>query len=320
MAARVSYTVQRSGEGAAILKACRDLAAVTTFDRVTGLYAFASLKGARLLTGVMSESPRWPVAVKRWIISIDGGITEPNALRYLLRLRKAEVRVPNAEELLARKLRPIRRFHPKTLFFERKQADFTPSAIMVGSANLTCSGLCFSDEQAISAHARSGALPDGILSGLRELEIVVSGVTVVDSAFIDRYEAIRPTAPSLPEEFEDDRAELILQERPVLPPTTAASLAAASHFWVEIEYVVANRGRLEQGNQIDMQRGSRLFWLWRPIASKELAHRDGGDSLRRTFRPAQPSFRQQLDGQARPTHTWSGRAAFLHRQNTALHA
>jgi len=260
VATSVSYTVQRPGEGATILKAYRDLAGAAAFNRVTGFFAFASFKGARLLTGALAESPNWAAASKRWIISIDGGITEPGALRHLLRLRKAEVRVPDAEELLARKLRPIHRFHPKTVVFERQSATLAPTAIMVGSANLTCNGLCFGHEHAMSVHAASGALPGAVSSGVVELEIVVSMATVIDAAFIDRYEAVRPAAPVLPEEFEDERADLILHERPVIPPTMAASLAAASHFWIEIEYVVANRGRLEEGNQIDMQRGSRVFF------------------------------------------------------------
>src|SRR5260221_10214042 len=141
MALNTLYTVQRPGEGTAILNAYRDLATATAFNRLTGLYAFASLKGARLLTNVLGTSPSWSAASKRWVISIDGGITEPGALKFLLGLRKTEVRVPHAEELLTRKLKPIHRFHPKTLLLEREDTAFVPAAIMVGSANLTCNGL-----------------------------------------------------------------------------------------------------------------------------------------------------------------------------------
>jgi hypothetical protein len=112
----------------------------------------------------------------------------------------------------------------------------------------------------MSARAASGTLPAAVSRGLAELETVISLATVIDSAFIDRYEAIRPAAPVLSEEFEDERANLILQEKPVIPSAMAASLASASHFWIEIEYVVTNRGRQEEGNQIDMQRGSRVFF------------------------------------------------------------
>lgn len=102
MSTTIAYTVQRPGGGTAILNACRELAASTAFERVTGLYAFASLKGVRLLSSALAEAGSWALADKRWVISIDGGITEPEALRFLLNLRRAEVRIPYAEELLAK--------------------------------------------------------------------------------------------------------------------------------------------------------------------------------------------------------------------------
>lgn len=258
--ANIKYTVQRPGEGTAVLNACRDLAASTTFSRLTGLYAFASHKGARLLIGALQLSPSWSAASKRWVISIDGGITEPEALRYLVRLRRSEVRVPDAEALLARRLKPTFRFHPKTLLLEQQTPTLQPAAILVGSANLTCSGLCFGHEHALSAQAAGAPLPPTLGAGLQSLENVVMGATVIDEAFVDRYSAIRPARPTLTEEFEDERADQILQDRPAIPATMSASLAAAAHFWIEIEYVVDNRGRHEEGNQIDMQRGSRVFF------------------------------------------------------------
>ena len=61
----LSYTVQRSGEGTTILGACRDLVASTAFNRVTGVYAFASLKGVRLLIDdeALVETPVGPVQI-----------------------------------------------------------------------------------------------------------------------------------------------------------------------------------------------------------------------------------------------------------------
>ncbi len=258
--AKILYTVQRPGEGTSILNACRDLAGSTTFNRLTGLYAFASYKGARLLVEILKPSASWASASKRWVISIDGGITEPEALRYLVRMRRTEVRVPEAEALLTRKLKPAFRFHPKTLLLERQGTPIQPAAILVGSANLTCSGLCFGHEHAMSAQPAGSDLPASLASGLANLEQVVAASTVIDEAFIDRYAAIRPAKPTLTEEFENERAENILQEPPVIAATMSAALAAADHFWIHIEYVVGNRGRNEEGNQIDMQRGSRVFF------------------------------------------------------------
>jgi len=258
--ANLKYTVQRPGDGTAILNAYRDLATSATFSRLTGLYAFASLKGARLLVGTLQPSPSWNAASKRWVISIDGGITEPEALRFLIGLRKSEVRVPDAEGLLGRKLKPVFRFHPKTLLLEQQNVTLQPAAMLVGSANLTCSGLCFGHEHALSAQAVGAALPVSLASGLQSLERVVADATVIDEAFVDRYAAVRPARPTITEEFEDERANQILQDRPAIPANMSASLAAATHFWIDIEYVVDNRGPREEGNQIDMQRGSRVFF------------------------------------------------------------
>ena len=258
----LKFSVQTPGDGAKILDAYRDLSASTTFSRLTGLYAFATYKGARLLVDVLKTSPSWRSAKKRWVISIDGGITEPESLRYLLQLGKSEVRVPSADVLIKRKLKPAFRFHPKTLLLEQHTTThFYPAALLVGSANLTCSGLCFSHEHAMSAHDVGATVPPSLRLGLQSLESSVANATVVDEAFIDRYAAARPARPVIPEEFiEDERTKQILHDNPVLPPDMSASLAAASHFWIDIEYVVPNRGRHEEGNQIDMQRGSRVFF------------------------------------------------------------
>ncbi len=260
---KLSYTVQRPDQGNAILRAYRDLIASTEFSRVTGLYAFASHKGARLLVGEFQNSSSWKASVKRWVVSIDGGITEPEALRFLVRLRKATVWVPDAEALLVRRLKPVRRFHPKTLLLERHNRALEPSAILVGSANLTCNGLCFGHEHALAAMTAGGtspSLPGTLAAGLVELEKVIAAATQIDETFVDRYAQIRPAKPSLPEDFEDERTDQILQENPVIGAPMAAALAAASHLWVDIQYVVSNRGAQQEGNQIDLQRGTRVFF------------------------------------------------------------
>lgn len=256
--ADLQYVVQQPGDGATILRGYRDLASSVPFNRLTGLYAFASAKGVRLFTEAMiHDVSNWRSVAKRWVISIDGGVTEPDALRALLRHPNVEVRVPDAEPLLERSLRPIHRFHPKTLLLEAGAAH-SPAGIIVGSANLTCNGLCFGHEHALIAKL-SG--PDPTLQvGIDRLSSITVDATEIDSAFVDRYEEVRPARPQPREEFEDRRADNILQDRSVIPATEAAALASARNFWIDIEYVVANRGRHEEGNQIDMKRGTRVFF------------------------------------------------------------
>jgi len=259
--ASIIYVVQRPGEGPAILNAYRNLAMSVPFDRLTGLYAFASAKGARLLVDVLRRNaPTWSTIAKRWVISIDGGITEPNALRFLLRQKRAEVRVPDGEALLSRRLKPIHRFHPKSLILETQVPLLEATGILVGSANLTCNGLCFGHEHALVTHLANGPIATSLAAGIDEISIVVASAPRIDEDFVDRYEAIRPPSPRLREDFEDKRAERILQEQAVIPSDEAAALASADNLWVEIDYVVENRGRHEEGNQIDLKRGTRVFF------------------------------------------------------------
>jgi HKD family nuclease len=254
------YIVQRPAGGAAILNAYQNLARAVRADRFTGLYAFASYKGARLLTDALRESAAdWAKSDKRWVISIDGGVTEPEALRFLLRQRRTEVRVPDAETLINRKLRAVHRFHAKTLIVEAG-TPLKPTGMIVGSANLTCSGLCFGHEHAFVANLTTkGRLSASISAGLDELAAVIDSATLIDESFVDGYAAIRPAAPAIPEEFEDARSEKILQAHAVLPAIEAASLAAAENLWVDVDYVVRNLGRNEEGSQIDLKRGTRVF-------------------------------------------------------------
>jgi len=41
---------------------------------------------------------------------------------------------------------------------------------------------------------------------------------------------------------------------------TTAAIARAENFWIQVEYVVENRGHGRPGNQIDLARGSRVFF------------------------------------------------------------
>lgn len=262
--ADIRYTVQRPGEGTAVLNAFRDLARSTPFNRLTGLFAFASAKGIRVLIDALEPVASWNAASKRWVISIDGGITEPEALRLLLRQRKTEVRVHDGDGLLARNLKPIYRFHPKTLLLERQTTVFEPAAILVGSANLTCSGLCFGHEHVMTAQAvgksGSAAFSSTLSSGLKDLENVIVAATKIDLAFVDRYDAIRPARPTLPEDFEGKRSDSILQDKAVIPPAKAAALASAANLWIEVRNENKNFGSNREGNQIDAQKGTRVFF------------------------------------------------------------
>lgn len=257
-----SYTVQRPFEGKRIYTAYRDSVAGLEFSRVSSFYAFASLKGAQLLNATLGESASWRNAVKRWIISIDDGLTEPDALRFLMSLRNSEVRIPDGEALLARRLAPVRRFHPKTMVVEWGKNAYLPLALVVGSANLTLNGLSLGHEHVMCTRATGRSrFPEDVLAQLNDLEQTVEAAAQIDAAFVKQYEQVRPTAHRAAlEDEEDDRVARILQPNAVLPAQESAALASANNLWVQIDYVVPNRGRGVEGNQIDLKRGTRVFF------------------------------------------------------------
>lgn len=261
---RLTYAVQTPEGGVSLLGATRLMTRDSEFSRVTGLYAFASLRGVKLLTDVLAEAPGWNTATKRWVISIDRGVTEPDALEYLLTLPRTEVRVPNGLALLQQQLRPTWTFHPKTLLLESGRRRPRPVSLLVGSGNLTANGQCFGHEHALIAHipGRNAMAPyrQELMIAIEELQSVVDAATPINSKFIRDYKSVRPQRPRKPDGPEDPRSRRVVSAKPALGVGTAAALAAAANLWIEIDYVVANRGPAIEGNQIDMQRGTRVFF------------------------------------------------------------
>lgn len=113
------------------------------YDYVDVAVAYASHHGVRMLNDKL-DSPSWPKAHKRFLVSIDFGFTQPEALIYLSSLENAEVRIPNGRAVLADpSLRPPFAFHAKSYAFRTEEGDNpqTLRALVVGSANLTASAL-----------------------------------------------------------------------------------------------------------------------------------------------------------------------------------
>ena len=81
-------------------------------------------------------------------------------------------------------LRPVNRFHPKTILLEAAKGAFRPVAIAVGSANLTCSGLCFGHEHTLLAGLdHLDGVPAGIAAGLESLHTMLESTPTIDEDF-----------------------------------------------------------------------------------------------------------------------------------------
>jgi HKD family nuclease len=193
------FTYELAVQSDANLKAVRGLlqraAGAAAFERLRAAFAYASVGGVQLAAWAIADvSSDWEALDKRWLISFDWGHTDPDALEFLATLPRSQVRVPDAREVLRRNLVPAICFHPKTAIFDRGQTSVPPIAILVGSANLTVSGLETGHEHAAAAVWTSGRLSRDAAAHLaamqeqgRHADRVWRAATPVTASILDQY-------------------------------------------------------------------------------------------------------------------------------------
>lgn len=265
--------VQSDANPEAVRGLLERVADAATFARLRAAFAYASVGGAQLAAWTIAGvSDDWDAMEKRWLISFDWGHTDPDALEFLASLPRSNVRVPYADDVLRRNLIPAICFHPKTAIFDRGRTIAPPISILVGSANLTVSGLETGHEHAAAAIWLSGRLSRDAAAQLaamaeqgRHADRVWRAATPITSSILDQYRRRRRRVRSANEDA-SARAQSVIRNargaarRFELPLDVSAQVASAGSLWVEIRYVVENRGRGVPGNQIDLQRGTRVFF------------------------------------------------------------
>lgn len=198
----ISITLQDSTNNAAssVLNALGELASKASFSRIRVAVAYATQGGCRELISELGRTfKNWSKAEKHWIVGIDHGVTEPQALAHLLTCQNSVVRVPEGSKLLKRKCRPAFRFHPKTYILDTKQDnDNGPLGLFTGSANLTCSGLRSGTEHGAALLwmpplvEQERVSLNSVKSALRWWDTTWSRSDVVTDGFIQSYEDVRP--------------------------------------------------------------------------------------------------------------------------------
>lgn len=264
-----TYAVALQGRGNedAVLNAIQLGASAGRFDRMRAAYAYATAGGVVLFADALRAAiPGWARVRKRWLVSIDWGHTDPEALDYLASLENSEVRVPYAADVLANGLIPRVCFHPKTLLLDQAdRANTAPALLAVGSANLTVSGLRFGHEDLAVATWTRGRLSAAARHQLEEMQ--------TQAAWIDRAwnDASRITTRQLAvyaqarkrrraRSEDENRRVRAFEGTLAIPLSRIAALRGAGGLWVEVARVVANRGPGLPGNQIDLAHGTRTFF------------------------------------------------------------
>ena len=176
----------------------------------------------------------------RWLFSFDYGRSHPNALRTLANIGKSAVRIYDGAYVVnSKSFVPRISYHLKTAL--TLQADGYPERQVVGSGNLSASGLlagveagCLVDYSQVD-HSHGAA----VVARLENLWQEATPLTDVVDAYEKHYVKV-----NLP--------ETTPAEQPLVAGVTTL-------FWIDVGYVTKNRGVDKPGNQFDLPRGSHVY-------------------------------------------------------------
>lgn len=257
---------QASGAIGRTLDGIADILDLPHYTQLRAAVAYATLSGCRILSERAVKLRRSRIR-KRWLISIDFGRTEPSALEYLAALPGAEVRIPFGAKVVSRRaFAPIFPFHPKAYAVDDvRDGGNRILGIFLGSGNLTASGLLTGSEAGTASHW---------LDPTRLEKAAMIAAYNQTSWFEDAWSRADPVRDIIgpytklwrrwtPPITEDDPEVVDLYAGGAgreVAGRAALNLASAKALWVEVGELYKNRGRSEAGNQVDLPRGSRVFF------------------------------------------------------------
>ena len=184
-------------------------------------------------------------------MSLDYGITEPEALRYLAGLPESTVRIASPDVVGIRGQTPRNAFHPKLYLFEAA----VETGYVVGSANLTESAL-ISNTEVVAAgrealHARRW---DSVWTA------VAQEASPLTTELLEEYQEVRerPGRPPVELETLPEPPDIDARRQPVFREAVAAGLTPENftHFWIEAGSMSSSGSH----SQLELPRsGNRFF-------------------------------------------------------------
>lgn len=234
----------------------------TKFKKIVVLVAYTTHLGCQTLVTALSQTcTGWNSIEKEWVVSLDFGHTEPKALEYLSNLPHSMVRVAHVKDTFKYKLRPPVRFHPKIYYFLSPKKI----AIVSGSCNLTHGGLYTNTEQAnlsvFDTKTITPGSPQDVLLNhtVQVIQEVFANSTPLTSAIMKKYQSLWKPKNLPPSEKRSPSR--FIAANPSIDFDKALALSTSLNFWIKVTpKVVQNLGPNHPGNQIDMQRGTRVFF------------------------------------------------------------
>ena len=227
----------------------------TNPGRICAAVAYATHGGVAELEAALGESPGWKRASKRWLVGIDYCRSDPAALSHLARLPRSKVRIFDGEFVSGRRgCVPRYSYHPKAwLLLGPKQ-----SGVVVGSGNLSRTGLLLGIEAA-------AAVSDSKTDAIKDMRTWFSGqwreatrFAAIEDRYCKEHDSVENRRRPPPSE--DDTVPESASKTGQLRPDDLRKLRVRRHMWIEAGNVTRNRGPDLPGNQLMMQRNSRVFF------------------------------------------------------------
>ena len=217
--------------------------------------AYATQSGVIALEDAFTDSMGWQTACERWLIGIDYCRSDPTALAHLNKLPESEVRIFDGLYVASQiGCTPRNPFHPKAYLLDGHEI----STVVIGSGNMSRTGLCFSVEAGIRA---SGGM-DGPVRDMRDW-------------FSDHWNSATPYQEirghydqqygsqdnrQHPTVTDEDTVPASALNRGQLRPDQLRKLRVCKHLWIEAGNLHLNRGAFRPGNQLMLKRNSRVFF------------------------------------------------------------
>lgn len=230
--------------------AIAELAEHIAYSRIRIAAAYATELGVLRLNDLLSETSQWNTSSKRFLISFDNGITQPEALLKLGEILESEIRIPGATEALkSANLRPKASFHAKCYCFDAKNySKFTAEGILIGSNNLTSAGLDTNFELAVMLN-RSALKP--------------ATVKDFNSWWNSAWGKAEPLTDDLLNAYRRKRARIAAHQVSIPPDgeLSPTELANANTLWIKGGFL---SGGAE--NQLELPQGVAQFFGFTPGA------------------------------------------------------
>ncbi len=238
---------------------------------ITGIFAYATASG--LLELLSTTEPLTPAPSLRWLFGMDDCLTEPGAID-LARTQGGIVRVVSF-------LNAGRRFHPKVLHFTSN--DSMADAAIIGSANLTLSGLTKNAEAISILQAESASDVKTLRNFVSSLYRLGHEPTDIElDEYRKAYKAARPYHRKV---AHLTRKTLKLKAHPTKSLAKGGTASAspgidptvATQCWIEVGKNTA------QGRELEIKAEQALFFG---------LHHSGGNKQARGFRLSDESSLQ----------------------------